>query len=113
MKLKSKPGSRFINALGRNLTIPESTQKAANNVFKLAVGLNFIQGRRTRTVAAVCLYIACRRQTGNTIMLIDFADNLMVSFNLYDFAPVKRILTTFFPLVSSMFSSLVVPIRPC
>ena len=52
--------------------------KAAGQVFKLAVGLNFIQGRRTKTVAAVCLYIACRRQDGNTVMLIDFADVLMV-----------------------------------
>lgn len=54
--------------------------KAAGQVFKLAVGLNFIQGRRTKTVAAVCLYIACRRQDGNTTMLIDFADVLMVCF---------------------------------
>jgi transcription factor IIIB subunit 2 len=61
------------------LTIPESATKAAGQVFKLAVGLNFIQGRRTKTVAAVCLYIACRRQNGNTVMLIDFADVLMVS----------------------------------
>jgi transcription initiation factor TFIIIB Brf1 subunit/transcription initiation factor TFIIB len=53
--------------------------KAAGQVFKLAVGLNFIQGRRTKTVAAVCLYIACRRQDGNTVMLIDLADVLMVS----------------------------------
>lgn len=59
--------------------IPESAMKAAGQVFKLAVGLNFIQGRRTKTVAAVCLYIACRRQDGNTVMLIDFADVLMVS----------------------------------
>lgn len=56
--------------------------KAAGQVFKLAVGLNFIQGRRTKTVAAVCLYIACRRQDGNTVMLIDFADVLMVSLGL-------------------------------
>lgn len=59
--------------------IPESAMKAAGQVFKLAVGLNFIQGRRTKTVAAVALYIACRRQDGNTVMLIDFADVLMVS----------------------------------
>jgi transcription factor IIIB subunit 2 len=65
--------------LSRALTIPESATKAAGQVFKLAVGLNFIQGRRTKTVAAVCLYIACRRQNGNTVMLIDFADVLMVS----------------------------------
>jgi transcription factor IIIB subunit 2 len=72
-------GNRYINQLARALTIPESASKAAGQVFKLAVGLNFIQGRRTKTVAAVCLYIACRRQDGNTVMLIDFADVLMVS----------------------------------
>lgn len=74
-----RAGARYINQLSRALTIPESATKAAGQVFKLAVGLNFIQGRRTKTVAAVCLYIACRRQDGNTVMLIDFADVLMVS----------------------------------
>ena len=72
-------GNRYINQLSRALMIPESAMKAAGQVFKLAVGLNFIQGRRTKTVAAVALYIACRRQDGNTVMLIDFADVLMVS----------------------------------
>ncbi|KAJ5211978.1 uncharacterized protein N7498_003624 [Penicillium cinerascens] len=72
-------GNRYINQLARALTIPESATKAAGQVFKLAVGLNFIQGRRTKTVAAVCLYIACRRQDGNTVMLIDFADVLMIN----------------------------------
>lgn len=79
-------GNRYINQLSRALTIPESAMKAAGQVFKLAVGLNFIQGRRTKTVAAVCLYIACRRQDGNTTMLIDFADVLMVSYDLSPFA---------------------------
>jgi transcription factor IIIB subunit 2 len=72
-------GNRYINQLSRALTIPESASKAAGQIFKLAVGLNFIQGRRTKTVAAVCLYIACRRQDGNTVMLIDFADVLMIN----------------------------------
>jgi transcription factor IIIB 90 kDa subunit len=67
-----------MQQLARALYIPESAVKAAGQVFKLAVGLNFIQGRRTKTVAAVSLYIACRRQEGNTVMLIDFADVLMV-----------------------------------
>ena len=71
-------GNRYIAQLSRALNIPESAQKAAGQVFKLAVGLNFIQGRRTKTVAAVALYIACRRQQGNTVMLIDFSDVLMV-----------------------------------
>ena len=71
-------GNRYIAQLTRALNIPESASKAGSQVFKLAVGLNFIQGRRTKTVAAVSLYIACRRQDGNTVMLIDFADVLMV-----------------------------------
>jgi len=78
-EMTEQNGNRYMLQLSRALTIPESATKAAGQVFKLAVGLNFIQGRRTKTVAAVCLYIACRRQTGNTVMLIDFADVLMIN----------------------------------
>lgn len=50
-------------------------------IFKLAAANNFIQGRRTKSVAAVCLYIACRIQKDtNRVMLIDFSDVLQVSF---------------------------------
>ncbi|KAK2738392.1 transcription factor TFIIIB subunit brf1 [Myotisia sp. PD_48] len=72
-------GNRYIAQISRALNIPESASKAGSQVFKLAVGLNFIQGRRTKTVAAVALYVACRRQDGNTVMLIDFADVLMIN----------------------------------
>lgn len=72
-------GNRIINLVARQLHVPESAVKAAGQVFKLAVGLNFIQGRRTKAVAGVALYIACRRQDGNTAMLIDFADALMIN----------------------------------
>ncbi|PLB53109.1 putative transcription factor TFIIIB complex subunit Brf1 [Aspergillus steynii IBT 23096] len=78
-EITEQNGNRYISQLSRALMIPESAMKAAGQVFKLAVGLNFIQGRRTKTVAAVCLYIACRRQDGNTVMLIDFADVLMIN----------------------------------
>ncbi|CAG8940942.1 unnamed protein product [Penicillium salamii] len=78
-EMTEQNGNRFMMQLSRALLIPESATKAAGQVFKLAVGLNFIQGRRTKTVAAVCLYIACRRQNGNTVMLIDFADVLMIN----------------------------------
>ncbi|KAJ5390440.1 Transcription factor IIIB 70 kDa subunit [Penicillium cataractarum] len=78
-EVTEQTGNRFINQLARTLHIPESATKAAGQVFKLAVGLNFIQGRRTKNVAGVALYIACRRQDGNTAMLIDFADILMVN----------------------------------
>ncbi|KAL1969595.1 hypothetical protein VTN77DRAFT_8148 [Rasamsonia byssochlamydoides] len=78
-EITEQNGNRYIQQLSRALYIPESATKAASQIFKLAVGLNFIQGRRTKTVAAVCLYIACRRQEGNTVMLIDFADVLMIN----------------------------------
>ncbi|PGG95504.1 hypothetical protein AJ79_10024 [Helicocarpus griseus UAMH5409] len=78
-EITEQNGNRYIAQLSRALHVPESATKAAGQVFKLAVGLNFIQGRRTKTVAAVCLYIACRRQDGNTVMLIDFADVLMIN----------------------------------
>ncbi|KAF3387390.1 Transcription factor IIIB 60 kDa subunit [Penicillium rolfsii] len=78
-ELTEQNGNRYINQLARTLNIPESAVKAAGQVFKLAVGLNFIQGRRIKNVAGVSLYIACRRQDGNTSMLIDFADALMVN----------------------------------
>ena len=46
--------------------------------------MNFIQGRETKSVAAICLYIACRlREHDNRHMLIDFADILSVS-DYYD-----------------------------
>lgn len=77
-EMTEQHGGRYIASMARQLNIPESASKAAGQVFKLAVGLNFIQGRRTRTVAAICLYVACRRQDGNTTMLIDFADILQV-----------------------------------
>ncbi|KAI5286603.1 transcription factor TFIIIB subunit brf1, partial [Ascosphaera acerosa] len=78
-EITEQNGARHIAHFTRALNIPDSAQKAAGQVFKLAVGLNFIQGRRTRTVAAICLYIACRRQDGNTTMLIDFADILSIN----------------------------------
>ena len=52
-------------------------------VYKLCLANNFVQGRLTRSVAAVCLYIACRRsQENNKFMLIDFADKCNVTLLL-------------------------------
>ena len=56
-----------------------SDQERGFGLFKLAARFNFIQGRRTKDVAAVCLYITCRmKDTGSEIMLIDLSDVLMV-----------------------------------
>ena len=50
------------------------------NVFRLAAANNFIQGRHTRHVSAVSLYIASRvhQDSGQKYMLIDFSDILQV-----------------------------------
>lgn len=104
-------GNRYINQLSRALNIPESASKAAGQVFKLAVGLNFIQGRRTKTVAAVCLYIACRRQNGNTVMLIDFADVLMVCSRVFMLCGSPKL--TLNSLSRSMSSNWVERIKRC
>lgn len=73
-------GRRYVNQLGAALTVSQSLIDSGMQIFKLAAANNFIQGRRTKSVAAVCLYIACRIQKDtNRIMLIDFSDVLMVS----------------------------------
>ena len=61
--------------------MPDNLSAAGVNLFSLAAAGNFVQGRRTRSVAAVALYVACRclKETQNTYMLIDFADHLNVS----------------------------------
>ncbi|KAL8782980.1 MAG: hypothetical protein Q9195_009514 [Heterodermia aff. obscurata] len=73
-------GKRYINQVGTALLIPQNILDSGINVFKLAAAANFIQGRTTRSVAAVALYIACRlRENDNTFMLIDFADILQLN----------------------------------
>ncbi|KAI9824293.1 MAG: transcription factor TFIIIB subunit brf1 [Phylliscum demangeonii] len=72
-------GKRYINQLAAALHIPPATSDMAFQVYKLAACHNFIQGRRTKNVAAVALYIACRKQKRNSVMLIDFADVLNVN----------------------------------
>ncbi|KAF2501453.1 hypothetical protein BU16DRAFT_200459 [Lophium mytilinum] len=69
-----------------------STEDQAFGIYKLAIGINFIQGRRVRTVAAVCLYIACRRKVGNTILLMDFAAELQM--NVWALGDVYKALRT-------------------
>ncbi len=70
-----------MTQLGAALTISQSLIDSGMQIFKLAAANNFIQGRRTKSVAAVCLYIACRIQKDtNRVMLIDFSDVLQVSF---------------------------------
>ena len=70
-----------MHLVAGHLDIPSPLLDSGMQVFRLASANNFIQGRRTRSVAAVSLYLACRAQRNarNTHMLIDFADILEVS----------------------------------
>lgn len=78
------------------LGVQQSLVDAGMQVFRLASANNFIQGRRTKSVAAVALYVACRtqRDNPNQHMLIDFSDILEVSKALGVGGPID--LTPFF-----------------
>ena len=75
-------GRRYVNQLATALRLPQNAMEGAMQFYKVAIANNFIQGRRTKNVAAICLYIACRRDEQNRTMLIDFADVLMVKFSI-------------------------------
>jgi transcription factor IIIB subunit 2 len=72
-------GRDQIEKLGGTLNIPEGVRSQALSWYKLAMNHNFIQGRRIRTVAAVALYMASRRQKSNTLMLMDLAEKIQVN----------------------------------
>jgi transcription factor IIIB subunit 2 len=83
--LRSNLGKRIMNQLAQQLQIQETTVTEAVQILKLAVMHNFIHGRRTEMVCAVCLYTACRMTQPCRVMLIDFADKISVSFPRHSF----------------------------
>ncbi|CZR61911.1 related to transcription factor IIIB [Phialocephala subalpina] len=72
-------GRRIMNEMQAHLGISNSTADAGHQIFKLAATANFIQGRRLRDVAVVCLYSACRKSRPCKVMLIDFADKIQIN----------------------------------
>ncbi|KAL9102362.1 MAG: hypothetical protein Q9163_002484 [Psora crenata] len=85
LEITNLAGKRYVVQISSALQINFSLQEAGLQVFRLASSVNFIQGRRTKSVAAVALYIACRsqRENPNHYMLIDFSDVLQLNvFNL-------------------------------
>ena len=74
----SDTGREEIRKLGSAIRVFQSIEDQAFSIYKLAAANNFIQGRRTRSVAAVCLYVACRRDKTNTILLMDLAELIQV-----------------------------------
>ena len=74
-------GKRTMQQLSSSLHLSQHVVDSAHRLFMLAVEHNFIQGRKTLNVIASCLYIVCRREKSEHL-LIDFADNMQVSLCL-------------------------------
>lgn len=71
-------GKRKIKRIAATLKIPDYIAEAAGEWFRLALTLNFVQGRRSNNVLATCLYVACRKERTHH-MLIDFSSRLQIS----------------------------------
>ncbi|KAG5420457.1 BRF1 [Candida metapsilosis] len=71
-------GKRKIRQIAAALKIPDFIAEAAGEWFKLALTMNFVQGRRSNNVLATCLYVACRKEK-TPHMLIDFSSRLQIS----------------------------------
>lgn len=82
---------QHMTSMAIQLELPSGMIDAGGQVFKLAIGNNFVQGRRTDVVSAVCLYTACRQASNCKVMLIDFADRVQVCYVL---SPLPMILLT-------------------
>ncbi|KAI9810911.1 MAG: transcription factor TFIIIB subunit brf1 [Pycnora praestabilis] len=78
-EIQDANGKRLINQLAAAIGIPQYVAEQAFQVWKIAASINFVQGRRTTNVAAMCLYVACRKQDQNQYMLMDFAQVLQVN----------------------------------
>jgi len=71
-------GRRRIQDVASRMRLGHHFVDAAHRLFSMAVERNFVQGRRTLHVVAACLYIACRQERSQH-MLIDFSDALQVN----------------------------------
>eukprot|EP00980_Cylindrotheca_fusiformis_P016047 scaffold4731_cov70-Cylindrotheca_fusiformis.AAC.1 len=71
-------GRQRIQEVASRLRLGGHFVDAAHRYFTIAVEKNFVQGRQTIHVVAACLYIACRQEKSQH-MLIDFSDALQVN----------------------------------
>jgi transcription factor IIIB subunit 2 len=93
-------GRRRIAEVSALLNLNQSFIEFAHRLFKLAVGINFIQGRKTIHVVATCLYVACR-QKKSPHLLIDFSDTLQTDVYVLGscFLKLTRLLNLKMPLI--------------
>src|SRR2546423_6589633 len=70
----------LVNLRLKSVAVAQSFIDPAIGLFKLALQHNFVQGRSIGMVAAVALYLQCRRNKGtNEVMLIDIAECINVN----------------------------------
>lgn len=71
---------KLIEQIASKFYLPKTIVETAKKLFTIAKGIpkNFVQGRQTKHVAAVVLYISCRYHK-KPYLLIDFADALHTS----------------------------------
>lgn len=86
----------LMQGYAQQLNVSDSQVTAGSQVFKLASGANFIQGRTLASVAAVCLYAACRAEPPCKVMLIDLAD--LVQLNVFKLGRIFKKLNEVVPI---------------
>ncbi|KAK4109092.1 hypothetical protein N656DRAFT_676454, partial [Canariomyces notabilis] len=69
-----REAKQLLTQFSYQLGIPQYMVEQAFQLYKVAANSNFVQGRRKNTVAAICMYAACRKEESNKVMLIDLAD---------------------------------------
>ena len=76
--MRLRNAQKIIESIGKQLNLEPGLINSGKRYYKDAYDKNFIQGRVTREVGAVCLYIACR--VGKSYhLLIDFQDAIQVN----------------------------------
>lgn len=69
---------RRLEQIGHGLQIPEHVVEASLRHFRTALTNNFVKGRKSQHVLCACLYLACR-QNKTDHMLMDFAEAINVN----------------------------------
>lgn len=69
---------RRLEQIGHGLQIPEHVVEASLRHFRTALTNNFVKGRKSQHVLCACLYLACR-QNRTDHMLMDFAEAINVN----------------------------------
>lgn len=69
---------RRLEQIGHGLKIPDHVVEASLRHFRTALTNNFVKGRKSQHVLCACLYLACR-QNKTDHMLMDFAEAINVN----------------------------------